>query len=203
MNTHKDKCRYKDPDKLLYAFMEFGAHKILISAQELPLFEQYLAYAKHDDIELNIDYEQSDNLPYKIVYGGLLLGYEYDNLTEKLNNYINDLKGYALLDISEERVNVSGYDDIVLYKEDALTNTFIPFAALMQTPHNLANEAVSITLFPADQKYKVWEALVNRPFLLACRETVYHPQLTLENWKDFISKDDLMRAYKVADLVTD
>lgn len=198
---HSDGCRYNDDDTLMYAFMDIGKERmILISAYEYPYFDTYLEFAKNEDKDVEIDYEQSDDLPYQIIYGGMMLG-DKVALAQAIE-MAHDMNHCAFLDIEEEKVNVSGYQEIVFFQEDALQEYYIPFAALMQTPHTFENRKTSITLFPALANHFIWESMVNRPFVLACRESSpYYGDV--ENWQDAISKDQLMKAYEVADKVMD
>lgn len=200
---HSESCRYKDDDKLAYAYLEIIKGKmILISANEVALFDEYLKYAKADDKDIVIDHEQSENEPFQIVYGGVMFDEEKISI-EKMMELAIEIKGYALYDLEENgKVNVSGYTDIVFYPEEARSKNFIPFAALMQTPHRLINTEEPTTIFPAFANYNsVWEMMVNRPFLLACKESYIVPECLEENWQEKIDKERLMVAYNVADLV--
>lgn len=200
---HSENCRYKDDDKIAYAYLEIMDGKmILISADEVALFDEYLKHAKADDKDIVIDHEQPEKEPFQIVYGGVM--FDEGKITiEKMMEFARELKGYALYDLEENgKVNVSGYTDIVFYPEEAKGKNFIPFAALMQTPHRLINTEAPTTLFPAFANYNnVWECMVNRPFLLACKESFIATNCSEESWKEEIDKERLMAAYNVADLV--
>lgn len=65
---------------------------------------------------------------------------------EKVFGLAKEMRGYAFMDLEEDRVNISGYQDIVFYPEDAIADNYIPFAALMQMPHRLENMGYSIML---------------------------------------------------------
>ena len=195
-------CRYRDTDKLQYVLMEIMEGKeMLIAAEEFPLFDRYLDYANNEDKEVVIDFNQPDREPYKLVYGGMLLnvGVTY----EKALEISSRLAGYALYDLEETRVNVSGYEAIEFYPEDALSENYIPFVALMKTCHKLQDMSRSITMFPAMEEYRVWEAMVNRPFVLACREAVLVEGVSVDNWKRHIDRGKLMEVYQKADLIRD
>lgn len=200
---HSENCRYKEEDKLAYAYMEITDEKrILIAAGEISLFDEFLEYAKADDKDIVIDHEQSDDEPFQIMYGGIMFDEERIS-ADGIMELAEQLKGYALYDLEEHgKVNVSGYTDIVLYPEEANSKNFIPFAAYIQTPHRLDDTKAPTTLFPALSNYNnVWEMMVNRPFLLACKETHMIPDCSEDNWKEHIDKKQLMKAYNVADLV--
>lgn len=200
---HSENCRYKDDDKLAYAYFAITDEtRILIAASEIALFDEYLEYAKADDKNIIIDHEQPDHEPFQIMYGGIMFDEEKVSV-EKVMELANELKGYSLYDLEAEgKVNVSGYTDIVFYPEDANSKNFIPFAAFIQTPHRLIDTEAPKTLFPAFANYRfVWEKMVNRPFLFACRESFLADDCTVENWKEKIDKDRLMAAYNIADLV--
>lgn len=78
MCDHSEERIYKDK-KMLYALQEIGNKKFIIAASEYTLFDTYLEHAKNDDKKLNINYSETDNEPYKIVYGSIIV-----NLTGKL-----------------------------------------------------------------------------------------------------------------------
>ena len=96
---HSENCRYKDDDKLAYAYIEITDEtKILIAASEIALFDEYLEYAKADDKNIIIDHEQPDNEPFQIMYGGIMFNEEKISV-EKVMELANDLKGYSLYDL--------------------------------------------------------------------------------------------------------
>lgn len=199
---HSCECRYKDTDKMQYALFEAIKDRfILISAEEFAVYDKYLKAALERDKDIVINLEQSDEEPLQLVYGAMILnkGVVY----EEAAKVAEELTGYALFDVEEDRVNVSGYEGIQLFPEDAESDTFIPFAAVMKTIHRLKGMPCSITMFPSMAGRTVWAALANRPFVLACRDSDLIEGLTADNWKAFIDKNSLMEAYRVADLVLD
>lgn len=198
-NTHSDTCRYKEEDMLLYAYLELGDNKILISANEVGLFDMYLEKARNKDKEITIDYAESDDEPYQIIYGGLMFNNDKHKLEEILD-FAERMKGFAFIALEEDKVVVSGYLDIEIYPSDAVSEGFLPFAALMQTTYRLENMDYSITMFPALKGYYIWENMVNRPFLLACRKGYMKEGVTPENWKEHIVYDEMLEVYKVSDL---
>lgn len=202
-NTHTHNCRYKDDDKLQYALVEIADDTlILMAAEEVMLYSTYLGYALNSDKDISIDFDESDNEPLQIMYGGLMFDSSKRKFSE-IEEYAQSIVGYALFDIEEKGVNVSGYEAIKLFYDERMSDNFIPFAALIRTKHQLQNCKRSITMFPATAKYKVFEAMVNRPFLLACRESIKIDEVTLENWEEYIDMCKLKDTYVIADLVTD
>lgn len=199
--SHNHNCRHGDEDKLLYALMQItDTHKRLISAHELCFFDDYLESAKKEDADINIDLESCDSEPYQLVYGALMYhDVEYDTVVE---NIVKN-KDRALINVDREpygQLVASAYSDIQLYKDEAVTENFIPFVALMQTKCE-EEEHISTTLFPYCAGL-VWENLVNREFLFACRKFVKIDNLTTDNWKEHIDMNILREAYSVADLYT-
>lgn len=202
MGEHSDKCIYSDSDAMLYCILKLDDHELLLSAREVQVFDQYLAFAHDNDKDVTIDMDAADQIPYCLVYGGIMF---YEKKYEEIAELIERLKGYALLDLDREigKLAVSGYEDIVLYPELAKMDSFIPFAALMQTTHPFDNPDISVTLFPLMGDGCVWEHMANKPFLLACRRKVeLDVNVTVENWKYYIDIDQLEEAYDVADLYT-
>lgn len=199
---HSKSCRYRDNDKMQYAYLKIEEKFILILAYEFELFDSYLEKAIEDDKNIKINYEQSDNEPYQIVYGAMM----FDEIHHTYSDIValaKRMEGYAFLDLELEKVNVSGYQEILFFPEEALAEEFIPFVALMQTPHHLQRMKYSITMFPALENHLIWESMVNRPFLLACRESIMMEGLSEDNWTKYIEKNKLMQAYKIADLVVE
>lgn len=197
LNGHSNGCRYQADDKLLYAKIEIDHKMYLISAEEISLFDQYLEKAKNKDKDVNIDLFQSDNLPFQIVYGGMM--YNEGFTLERIFELAEEMRGYAFLDLEEDKVNVSGYQNIVFYPEEAESENYIPFAALIQMPHRLENMGYSVTLFPYLGGNLILESMMNRPFLLACRESFFI-EGDGESWKRNINKEKLMEVYQCADL---
>lgn len=212
-NKHSEKCRYNEDSKMLYALMEVKeGDYVLMSVTEVSKFEEYLTFARNDDRDVSYDLESNDAVPYKIVYGGLLLNKtqyrdaEIDSAWHKTANNIMDNLGCAYIDAdSEENGNftASSLDDVKFYSEKANSTIFIPFAALVKTHHVLHDSATSVSMFPYFKDTLAWEMMVNKPFILACRETAEIDGLTKDNWKEYISEDLLEKAYAVADLLTE
>ena len=201
--NHSNKCKYKDSDKLLYCCMVIEKDtKILISAYEYSLFETYLNLAHEKDKDIFVDMDTTDNYPFIIMYGGVMF---CDTKFDKLQEDFNKLKNCALIRLTEEKpynIIASSYEDIVFFPDEAESEGFIPFAALMRTDCKLHNSDYSETMFPYTGRL-VWEDLVNRNFLFACRESIDLPEsVTTKNWKDYIDHDLLLEKYRVADLCT-
>lgn len=198
--AHDSACS-KD-DAMLYCIMAFGDHKLLMSAREVQVFDYYLDAAKNDDRNIKIDMDAADAEPLSLVYGGLMFyGSEYKEIAD----LVGRLKGYAFLDLDrkEGELAVSGYQDIQLFPELKISERFIPFAALMQTNHPFDDPDVSVTLFPIMGEGCIWESMVNKPFLLACRRKVDPGEdITVENWKDHIDISQMIEAYRISDLYT-
>lgn len=204
--SHSESCRYNDEDLMLYAFLNLMDDKFfLVSANEISLFDKYFAYAKNDDKEISIDLESNEKRPYQLVYGGIMFRQE-ENDIHKIQKYLENNKGAALIDLDSEsdgHIIASSYDDIKIYPYKTLikvaTDNFVPFVALMKTHHVLHDEEISITMFPYCGRL-VWEDMINKPFLFACRETVSFDNLNKDNWEEYIDENLLLDVFKVADL---
>lgn len=203
------KCKYHDKN-MEYAYMERpDGKRFLISAEELLLHDKYLRYARRNDKGVKI-VEPADDNPLKIVYGMMLVNPLFE-VAEALK-LADDIKTYALFDINQKYVNISVYEDIQFdmdYKrsnegcedcEDceyycaSETNEF-PFAALMNTSHTFNGNRCAVTIFPALKNNKtIFEKMVNRPFALACIKSCQVEGLTLENWKKYIDKEEMLEA---------
>ena len=198
---HKE-CMYHDNDALLYAVAKLGEHDVILSARETEMYDEYLGYAKNGDKELSIDVDSAENEPYSIVYGGLMFA---DGTFDDIKDTVESLKGNALLDLDRDKdeLAASCYDDIAFFPEHKRADNCIPFAALMHTTHPFDNEDVSVTMFPCYGNLYVWECMVNRKFLLACRKKVaVGENVTPKNWKDQINKNELIGAYKISGIYT-
>lgn len=82
-----------------------------------------------------------------------------------------DIEGCSMLHITEKEAFECSYKKIHVFQELAQHENFIPFAAFMRVPFSLKEVDCAKTVTPcfADIKY-VCEQIINRPFLLACRE---------------------------------
>lgn len=202
MEGHSKNCIYNDNDAMLYIILVMGEHRLLLSAREYQVFEQYLDFSYKNDEGVIIDMESADKEPFCIVYGGVMFG---DHEYKDIEILIDSLKGFALLDLDRDvgELAASAYEDIVLYPELAKMENFVPFAALMQTTHPFDNPDISVTMFPLMGDHCIWEHMANKPFLLACRRKIdLDSNVTVNNWKDYIDIDQLEETYRVADLYT-
>lgn len=202
---HSEQCCYKDTDKLIYAFMQItNEEKVIVSATEMNFFEKYLDLAKNKDKGVRVDMDTCDNPGHKhLVYGGMMFDSNKRSL-EKLEDHIKQNSGCAMIELLEDETSLiaSSYNDIILYPEKSKSPNFIPFAALMDTDCKLDSEDYSITLFPYTGGL-IWEDMVNRSFLLACRKFIpCDDSISLDNWKSLIDMEELISVYAVADLYT-
>ena len=206
MCEHSENCRYCNTDALLYACMEIAEGKfITIGATEVALFDEYLEASLNNDEELNINLDEVDEEPFQIVYGGVMVNYLYKDNKEAALKFIDKFKDYALGELDEgKKINTSVYKDIQLFPEFAYNSdgNYIPFAALMRTKHRLKDMEYSITMFPLNKSMSIVESMMNRPFLLACRESRLIERITEENWKEYLDIELLEKAYAEADLYT-
>ena len=131
--------------------------------------------------------------------GGVM--YREDIDSGEVESYLESNIGCALIDLDGESdcdLIASQYEAIKLYKNHAKGN-WMPFVALMRTHHTLNDAEYSITMFPYTGNY-VWECMVNKVLLLACRKTVAIDGLNPLNWEQYIDEELLMRTFSVADL---
>ena len=69
--------------------------------------------------------------------------------------------------------------------------------------HIVQPEDIPVLLSIGKENLYVWECMVNRKFLLACRKKVTAGEsATLTNWKDKINKDELIAAYNISGIYT-
>lgn len=204
IHSHSEKCRHND-DLPLYAYMNLSDDRFfLVSANEISLFDKYLSYAKAGDKGITVNLESNNRKEYQLVYGGIMVHKEED--VNKVIQYLQINKGTALIDLDSEAdgyLIASFYDDIEVYlhktSSEGERGNYVPFVALMRTHYVLHDEEISITMFPYCGGL-VWEEMINKPFLLACRETVSYDNLNKDNWKGFIDENLLMNIFSVADL---
>lgn len=141
---------------------------------------------------------ESDNEPYKIVYGGIFI--EDKTEKDKVFKLINDMKGYALANVEEGKVCISGYEDII-FLESGFMDNYVPFVALMQTSLTVNGMGRAVTYFPYTRKI-IWEDIVNRDYLLAARKTV-ECSGNKDDWRKQIDIDVWYQAYIAALYVDD
>ena len=198
-NKHAENCPFEN-ENLAYALLEINdTTMILVSAEEMTNYNKYLKSARNNDADINIDFDTCDNEPYQIVYGSILY---HERKGEEIIEYVNELKELALINVDGEFGNLiaSAYDDIRLFTDESIRNESIPFAALIKTKCE-ENPYSPVTLFPCCDR-TVFENIINRSFLLACRKFVKIEGLTIENWTEFIDMDTLKEAYRTAEIYT-
>ncbi|SES64900.1 hypothetical protein [[Clostridium] polysaccharolyticum] len=199
MCGHSEKCIYKGKN-MLYALLEIEDNHILLAASEMPLFYTYLKYASEDK-SLKINYDEADNEQYQLVYGSVLVNPLYEFDYKELVEVVDKMKGNALLElIDENEIRVSAYDDIFMLQNGKTEGNY-PFVALMKTKSTFVPN-YSCTMFPSIKGYQVWESLVNRKFLLACRYATKPVGLTIEKWKNYISQETMLSINEIADIYT-
>lgn len=204
-NEHSKHCRHNDDDCIKYAFMEIAENKmILIDAEELAFLDDMLELAKKGE-DVPVDDTTIDSTKPKLVYGAVLVDANKSEDTSEILDIVKQMEGYGFFHIAIEKATLCKYSKIKLFPELAVDSTFIPFAAVMQIPFSLENQVCAYTLTPLakpkDGDWCILDFLLNRPFLLACREEVIIDDLTPENFETYINKEDLMSAYHNADLV--
>ena len=200
---HSGECRYSDDDMLLYAYMQVtDDYMALVSANEVSLFDDLLKAAHDKDANLILDEDTCENIPYKIIYGAIMVKESFG--AEKAEESLNQNLGHAYLNVDDfdgKSLVMSTFDDFMISKELSSSELYLPFVALARTNVELHDSDISYTFFPYFGG-TVWESMVNKPFVIACRETLEVEGLTKENWKDHVSWDDVERFYEVADKYT-
>lgn len=176
-------------------------HSCLISADEVAYFDKYLEAARNGDKDITIDLEKADEEAPIIIAGALLSN------SVPLNDAVELAKkhvGCAMITIENTtkenfgKLTASAFLDIHFTPEFSSDNR-IPFWGLFETRETIRPDS-ALTLFPATGGL-VWEDLVNRPYLLACRRIILtESEPTVENWKDMVNFNDL-RAFDEADFV--
>lgn len=158
--------------------------------------EDFLERAKNG-VKEEVDLNESDNEPYSIVYGGILIA-DRIKKSEAFKS-INAMKRYALANIEEGKISIAGYEDIIFW--DKGTDNYIPFAALMKTTMRINDRECAVTYFPYMSE-AIWTDIVYRHFLLAAKKAVEFTG-TKENWLNQVNIEDWLTAYKSALFVTD
>lgn len=165
---HSPECSHVN-DALKYAKVDLGPVMILLDAIEAGILYDAIDMAR-DETEYFDMHEADDNTPLKLVYGALMIN--MNNIkSEDALTLAKEMEGCSMLHITEKEAFECTYEKIHIFQELAQHETFIPFAAFMRVPFSLKEVDCAKTVTPcfADIKY-VCEQIINRPFLLACRE---------------------------------
>lgn len=167
-NNHIGNCPYCGT-AMKYAYMELtDDFTALIDAEEMCFFDALLEKAK-ENIDIEIDETSEENASYKLVYGGMLVNEKITNV-EEAAKLAKEMAGFAFAHIAEDVATICNYKEIVFFSNTKLDEMGIPFAAIMKLPFELNDKNCSITLTPLLEGHdNMWEHMVNRPFLLACR----------------------------------
>lgn len=202
-----DKCTCqccRSGAKMLYANMALDVNYItLMSANEVGLLDKMTDHLENDESDIVFD-ESAESDPPKLVYGGIMVNTfscSFDEVQRLLS--VNHGSAFASLDdFDGKTVALSTLDDFVFGDlSEAVGEVFYPFAALMHTKTVLHDSDTSVTFFPFTE-LGVTLSMVNKVFLVACRETVEIDGLNLDNWKEHIDNDLLMKYFRVADRYT-
>lgn len=213
-------CKYHNLDEskwgIAYALMQINKDiKIMISANEMQAFDDIIENAKYKE-KINITDEVIDETP-KIVYGAFILNteifdYSFGIKNEKdrksiLEKYIHNLPELKMISIDgiEDWKNI---DKVAIVKSFKFINTDndsywqLPFAALIYTDLAIPKNR-SLTLFTQFGDLDLGTNIINRHFLLACRDMDVLENLPEDyNWENYIDENKFNNAYKIADLIS-
>lgn len=206
-NNRYDRCKCEKDLLMQYAFMEIGEIMAIVEAEEYSIFDELVEKAKSGK-DLPVDETTVNSTNYKIVYGSII--FRSECFTEKETiKIIQDMTNYNFIYIQENKATVCEYCDIKLYPQAEYRNsdTMIPFVALMKLPFSLNERSNSITLTPIigekGKELTIFEYMINRPFILACRKEFIAENLTKENYEQYIDMKTLKKAYDLSDIITD
>ena len=86
MKIKINECTCQDK-AMLYALVQITDEaRVLLSAEELVVFDDYLKAAKEEDKGIIVDMDTCDNEPYQLVYGAMMF---HGGEKEKVMEYIN------------------------------------------------------------------------------------------------------------------
>lgn len=213
-NKHSKNCHYDNDSCMKYAHMQLGENSYaIIDAAEVSFMDELLERgANPDKDDIPLDEDSLYDVPFKIVYGGILYNHRMVD-EERTIQLVNDMVNYSFVHIEADQATECRYMAIKLYPVLKTSSNFIPFAAVMKLPFSLNDNPCSITLTPLisprakeneqEKEWCMWEYMVNRPFILACRKEVAISGLAddFSNLESFIDVAGMMDAYRVADLV--
>jgi len=167
-NEHLEKCPGCGA-ALKYAYMKLTEDfTALIDAEEMCFFDALLEKAK-ENIDIEIDETSEENASYKLVYGGMLVN-ETTTPIEEAVVIAHDMVGFTFAHITEDMAITCKYKEIMFFTNNKPNQMGIPFVAIMKLPEELNDRNRSVTLTPMFSNHEnMWEHMVNRPFLLACR----------------------------------
>ena len=193
----------KDPNSLpvVYGFVMMKTpteiRQVIISVKESNVFEDYLNSANNNDADIHIA-KESIKEQYQLVYGSIIYNADEELDKEYIESGVD--KSLITLDVPKYgELDKSYYAGIKMYDNQITIGEYakaVPFVALMQT--TCKQDINPITMFHVLKDAKVWESMVNRRFLFACKKFVKIDGLTKENWKEHIDKNILIEAYALS-----
>lgn len=184
-----------------YAYIDLTEnHRALIDAEEMSFFDALLEKAKNNP-DIEIDEQSEENVSYKLVYGGLLVNERLTSTEEAIQTAM-EMAGFHFAHITENAATLCRYKEIMFFENKKASEMGIPFAAIMKIPLDLNNSNCSVTLTPLFQGHNnMWEQMVNRPFLLACRLEEYITERENEDFVSLINTELLQEAFDRAFIV--
>jgi len=193
-------CTYCDA-AMKYAYMQLTENFFaLMDAEEMCFFDALFEKAKNKT-ETEFDETLEENVSYKLVYGGLLVN-EKIMTKEEAIKVVKEMTGFSFAQIKEDTAITCQYKEIMLLENNEVDNMGIPFAAIMKLPEELNERNCSITLTPLFEHHdNMWERIVNRPFLLACRLEEDIIKTETETLSTLIDKEKLNEAFARAFIV--
>lgn len=199
-NNHTENCSYCDA-AMKYAYMQLTEEAFaLMDAEEMCFFDEILEKAKNK-ADIAIDETSKEQVSYKLVYGGLLVN-EKTIEKEEAVKIAKEMEGFSFAHIKGDVATICQYKEIMFFEKYGTNKMGIPFVAIMKLPEGLNERNCSITLTPLFEGHdNMWEHMVNRPFLLACRLEEDFSGRENEKLETLVNKEKLDEAFAKAFIV--
>lgn len=199
-NNHTETCPFCDA-AMKYAYMQLTEEYFaLMDAEEMCFFDKLLEKAKSEEA-IEIDETSEEQVLYKLVYGGLLVNKKIMEKEEVLK-IVKEMAGFPFAHIQEDHATICQYKEIMFYENHGANCMGIPFAAIMKLSEGLNDRNRSVTLTPLFEDHNnMWEQMVNRPFLLACRLEENITGRENEKLETLVHKEKLHEAFARAFIV--
>lgn len=204
LNKHSNKCSCPICNNGIREERQYAALQVKDGA--------YLTFDVEEIVHID-EYQKSDKYPSQpnypfivpdddiqpiLAYGVIIPQYDSDitNWGEELQKH----KEYAFGTLENNKVFVSAYSDFMLFENDKIYNSHIPFALLLYTSLDLSKKKDYGFGYTSFLLYKGWDVLtniLNRKFLfcLGDMERSFDGK-DLENWKKHVNKVELVEVAK-------
>ena len=201
MMHHEEKCNCpvcnnEIREERQFASLQISEDKnVLFDVEEFAYFDKWMSTKEKKQQPEYENIHPDEEASAQLVYAVLMPANE--NNKKDLCVEIKKCKNYAMCTLEDEKLYVSGYADIEVFKGKEVYSRCIPCALLLYTSLDLKKKkeyGFGYTMFLKHSNQKIFDNLLCREFVIVVRdiEETYNPE-DEEHWKDYINEKNMLK----------